>query len=345
MTVLAGGEGTRFWPASRPSRPKQLLALASDRPLLVDTVERAARVVPPERIRILASGDLARAFRAVLPRFPHDGYWVEPEARGTGPALAWAAHRAFREDPEAVLVSLHADHRIHPDEALAELLPRVAALARREALLLTVAVRPDRPETGYGWIRPGASIRDEEGLRAWRVAAFEEKPDPATARAHMDAGYLWNSGIFVWSARTFLEELRAHAPELADPMERLEDDDVQGFFEACPRISVDHAVLERSGRVGAVEATFEWDDVGSWNALPRSYPADEAGNVMLGDALAVEARDNLVWAEDGPVLLFGTEGLVVVRSGGLVVVAPRERIPGWREFMDAVPDNLREGAS
>jgi mannose-1-phosphate guanylyltransferase len=343
VTILAGGEGTRFWPASRPSRPKQLLALASDRALVVDTVERARKFAPPERIRILAGAHLKSAFREVLPDFPDEGYWLEPLARGTAPVLAWAAHRVLREDPDAVLISLHADHLIRPDEALAELLPRAAELARREEILLTVAVPPDRPETGYGWIRPGALLCDEPGLRAWRVGAFAEKPDAATARAYLEAGYLWNSGIFVWPARTFLEEVREHGAEISPHLERLDLGDEEGFFEACPRISVDSAILERSSRVGAVEATFAWDDVGSWSSLPRSYPADPSGNVGLGECHLVESRDNLVWAEDGPVVLFGVEGLVVVRSGGVTVVASRDLIPRWRELMDALPPELREG--
>jgi mannose-1-phosphate guanylyltransferase len=341
VLILAGGVGTRFWPASTPVRPKQLLPLASERPLIVDTVERALRVAPSERVRILAGAHLVPPFQAALPHLPDAAYWVEPRARGTGPVLAWAAHRVAARDPEGVMISLHADHLVEPDDALAALLPRAAALAAEEGLLLTVAIPPDRPETGYGWIRPGAPLRDEAGLRAWRVGAFVEKPDRATAERYLAEGYLWNSGIFVWSAARFLEEVHLHAPEIAPHLAHLDRGDDEAFFQAVSPISVDEAVLERSGRVGTVEATFRWDDVGSWAALSRARTGDEAGNVSVGPMHAVRAGGNVVWAEDGPVVLFGVDDLVVVRTGGITVVARKDRSEEWKELVGRLPEHLR----
>jgi mannose-1-phosphate guanylyltransferase len=343
VLILAGGVGTRFWPASTPQRPKQLLPLGSDRPLIVDTVERAAQLVDPARLRILASSHLVSPFRSVLAALPDSCYWVEPRARGTGPVLAWAAHRVAQEDPDAVLVSLHADHQISPDEAFLALLPAAARLAVEEDLLLTLAIPPDRPETGYGWIRPGTPLRDEPGLRAWSVGAFVEKPALPVAERYLREGYLWNSGIFLWTARRFLEEVRLHAPEIAPHLHLLDAGDEEGFFAAVSPISVDEAVLERSQRVGTVEATFRWDDVGSWASLERVCPADEAGNVTRGVVHSVSASGNLVWAEDGPVVLFGVEDLVVVRTQGVTVVASKARSADWKELMSRIPEQLREG--
>jgi mannose-1-phosphate guanylyltransferase len=343
VLILAGGVGTRFWPASTPARPKQLLALSSERPLIVDTVERALKVADRDRIRILTGAHLVPPFQAALPQLPDSAYWVEPRARGTGPVLAWAAHQVAARDPDGILISLHADHLIDPDEALSALLPRAAALAADEDLLLTLAVPPDRPETGYGWIRPGAPIRDEAGLRAWRVGAFVEKPDLPTAERYLRGGYLWNSGIFVWSARRFLEEVRLHAPEIAPHLAHLDRGDVEAYFQEVSPISVDEAVLERSGRVGTVEATFRWDDVGSWASLSRARSGDEAGNVTVGETHPVQAGGNVVWAEDGPVVLFGVDDLVVVRTGGITVVARKDRSPDWKELVARLPERLREG--
>jgi len=343
VLILAGGVGTRFWPASTPQRPKQLLPLGSDRPLIVDTVERASRLVDPLHLRILASGHLVPPFRSVLPDLPEESYWVEPRARGTGPVLAWAAHRITRSDPNAVLVSLHADHQITPDEAILSLLPQAARLAVEEDLLLTLAIPPDRPETGYGWIRPGEPLRDEPGLRAWTVGAFVEKPSPPLAERYLSEGYLWNSGIFVWTARRFLEEIRLHSPEIAPHLHHLDKGDDEAFFAAVSPISVDEAVLERSQRVGTVEATFHWDDVGSWASLERVQPADEAGNVSRGEVHPLSSHGNIVWTEEGPVVLFGVDDLVVVRTQGITVVASKSRSADWKELVSRLPEGLREG--
>ncbi len=349
IVILAGGIGSRFWPASTPARPKQLLPLASDRPLIAETVDRALQLVGPDHLRILAGAHLIPPFREALGPRGDKLFWIEPRARGTGPVLAWAAHRLQKQNPDAVMVSLHSDHFIEPRDAFLELLVRTAALAVRSDLLFTIAVPPDRPETGYGYLRPGEPLdgvesrseRDTAGLRAWRLGAFVEKPDPETARQYLAEGYLWNSGIFVWTAARFLEEVRLHAPEIGDHLPLLDQGADEAFFQRVPPISVDEAVLERSGRVGTVEATFRWDDVGNWNALGRTRPSDDQGNVLEGDAQAVEGRDNVVWAEDGPVVLFGVEGLVVAQSGGVTLVTSRERAGDLKELVGRLPDRLR----
>lgn len=341
--ILAGGIGSRFWPASTPRRPKQLLPLVGPRPLIRDTVDRALSLVPGERVRILAGAHLVAPFREALGQVDDPQLWVEPQARGTGPVLAWAAHRLVREDPDAVMVSLHSDHFIAPPEAFRARILEAARLARDSDLLFTIAVRPGRPETGYGYLRPGPSL--EASVPAWRVDAFVEKPDPTTAARYLAEGYLWNSGIFVWSAARFLEEVRAHAPEIADHLHLLETGDVEGFFREVTPISVDEAVLERSGRVGAVEAGFRWDDVGDWNALARTGSADDSGNVVEGSGWVVDARGNVVWAEDGPVVVFGADDLVVARSGGITMVAPREKAAALKELVRRLPESLRSPPS
>ena len=324
VVVLAGGIGSRFWPVSTPERPKQLLPLASDRPLIVDTMERAGALVPPERIRILAGAHLAEPFQAALAGVPEDTYWVEPRARGTAPVLAWAATRLVERDPDAVMVSLHADHLIEPIEAYRETVAAAVEIAARDGLLVCVGVTPDRVETGYGHVEPGDPIQLAGPARAFRVRAFHEKPDPDTARRYLDAGYLWNTGIFVWKASVLLEELEQHAPEVSAHLPLLEESD-EAFFEAVPVSVIDRAVMERSDVVATVAATFNWDDVGSWEALSRTRERDARGNVSVGSADLVESKDNVVFSEDGSVVLFGVEHLVVVRSGETTLVLPRER--------------------
>ncbi len=322
--VLAGGIGSRFWPVSTPERPKQLLPLASDRPLIADTLERARALVPDARIRILAGEHLARPFASVLTGFPQEGYWIEPRARGTAPVLAWAAEKLARIDPEAVMVSLHADHLIRPLGAFAESVSAAVHIARRHDLLVCIGVPPDRVETGYGHVEPGAPVDTGGAVKAYRVRAFHEKPDPMTAKRYVDQGYLWNTGIFVWKASALLEDIERHAPEVSEFLPLIARSDA-AYFDAVPVSVIDRAVMERSERVATVRATFSWDDVGSWEALSRTRPPDERGNVAVGTARAVDARGNVVFSEEGEVVLFGVEDLVVVRTRDKTLVLPRGR--------------------
>ncbi len=345
VVILAGGVGSRFWPVSTGARPKQLLPLVTAQPLVADTTERALGIVPTERLRVLAGRDLESALTAALPEVPAEAYLWEPVARGTAPALTWASWVIAKEDPEAVLVSLHSDHLIEPVDAFHSDLRRCAATARTQGVLTTIGVRPSGPDPGYGYLQPGPSLHENGAETAVRVERFHEKPDLRTAEEYVRAGYLWNSGIFVWKASVFLDELRTHAPELASLLPLLEAGDVDGFFRAAPGASVDEAVLERSGRVATVEATFRWDDVGTWEALARTREVDGHGNVAVGDALLVDSGRNIVYTEDAPVVLFGVEDIVVVRTPGMTMVTTRERSRDLKRLVELLPPEWRGPAS
>ncbi|MGE0159289.1 MAG: mannose-1-phosphate guanylyltransferase [Gemmatimonadales bacterium] len=335
VVVLAGGIGSRFWPVSTPERPKQLLPLASDRPLIADTIERARALAPDARIRILAGEHLARPFSRVLTDFPSEGYWIEPRARGTAPVLTWAAHRLARLDPEAVMVSLHADHLIQPLDAFRSSVDAAVAVARREKALVCIGVAPDRIETGYGHVEPGEPIEGDGDVAAFRVRAFHEKPDHETARSYVERGYLWNTGIFVWKASVLLEEIERHAPEVSAHT-RLLDKNPESFFDVVAVSVIDRAVMERSDRVATVRATFTWDDVGSWEALSRTRAADENGNVSVGTAHAVDTKNSVVFSEQGEVVLFGVEDLVVVRTADRTLVLPRGRAADLKRLLGEI---------
>ena len=266
---------------------------------------------------------------------------VEPRARGTAPALVWAAWELSKQDQEAVLISLHADHMIRPESAFVDLLHTTADLARREDLLFTVAVPPTRPEIGYGYIEPGPPLEETGGVRAFRVASFREKPDAETAKSYVQAGHLWNSGIFVWKASTFLDQVREVTPELADLLHLLEEDKVDEFFDQAPVTTVDVAVLERSGRVASVAATFEWDDVGSWESLMRSQDPDDDGNVLIGSGHLVESSGNVVYSAEGTVVAYGVDNLVIVRAGDVTLVTRRDLAPSLKNLLDELPPELR----
>lgn len=265
---------------------------------------------------------------------------VEAQAKGTAPVLVWSAWHLQREDPEAVIVSLHADHMIRPESAFRDLVLSAVDIARKEDLLLSVAAPPDRPETGYGYIEPGESLPSAEGIKAFRVAKFLEKPDADAAERLIEAGNFWNTGIFIWTAARFLEEVRKVAPEIATHLPLLEEGRDLDFFEAVPNVAVDVAVLERSDRVGAVSATFAWDDVGSWEALARTRAGDDAKNVFVGDGFASEATGNLTYAEEGSIVLFGVDDLVVVRTEDVTLVTRRDRAPELKSLLARLPHDL-----
>ncbi len=339
--VLAGGVGSRFWPVSTPSRPKQILPLASDRPLIADTIERIRPLIPLDRVRVLTGEPYVEPIGRAADDLDESHFLVEPHARGTAPVLLWAAHHLVKADPDAIMVSLHADHVIQPDAAFRELVAAAALAADTHDRLFTIGVRPTRAETGYGYIRKGPAL-DRSGAHA--VAAFIEKPDRDTARSYLESGdYLWNSGIFVWRAVRLLDEVLAVAPELAGLLPLLDAGDVKEYFAVAPTLSIDHAVLERSQRVGVMDATFDWDDVGTWDAVARSRPTDAAGNVVQGVAELVESSGCVVWNEaDEPVVVFGAEDLVVVRVQSVTLVLPRQRAADLKTLLDALPAGVRE---
>ncbi|MFW6039456.1 MAG: mannose-1-phosphate guanylyltransferase, partial [Gemmatimonadota bacterium] len=287
---------------------------------------------------------LVEPFRSVLPEYTEAHFWVEPVARSTGPALAWAAARVVAEDPDGLVLSLHADHLIRPFEAFAGTVRRAVAAARERHALVCLGIRPDRPETGYGYIEPGEAT----GPGVHAVRRFVEKPDAGTARRYLASGdYLWNSGIFVWRAADFLAAIRRHTPEIADALPALDgaDGGTEAFFRAVRPISVDVGVLERAENVEVAPGDFAWDDVGTWSSLARTREPDADGNVVAGRARMIEARDNIVWSEDGRVVLFGVEDLVVVHSGGETLVTRRELAPELKRAISKIDVESRGGPS
>ena len=336
--VLAGGIGSRFWPLSTPSRPKQLLPLVTSEPLLADSVARLAPIVPPERVLILTNETLVPAIAELLPNIPRANLVAEPRPGGTAAALTWAAQEIARRDgPEAVMMSVHADWSVADAAAFQQTLTRAASVAEQHGVLVTVGVVPTRPDPGFGYIQPGPPLDD--GVR--RVARFVEKPDRVRAAEMCRDGYLWNSGIFVWRVGGFLDDVRRLTPEIA-PALHAHAQDIQGFFATVKPVSVDVGVLERSNRVVVMPGDFGWDDVGTWGALKRVRTSDGAGNATQGRVYAVDARENVVHGAGATVVLYGVSNLVVVVEDGLVLVTTVDRSTDLKTLMDALPRGVRE---
>jgi mannose-1-phosphate guanylyltransferase len=314
-----------------------LLPLSGSGPSAKESVERLLGLIPRERILVVAGESLADRLRERL-GLPQDNMLVEPRAASTAPALIWATWEARRRDPDAEILSLHADWAVGDAAAFRRTADLALAAARRHDRLVTVGVVPSRPETGYGYIVPGAPL--DENART--VARFSEKPDAATALDLMAAGALWNSGLFAWTAERLLTEVRRHTPEVAAALDRLERGDVRGFFRAVTPISIDIGVLERSDAVAVLPGAFAWDDVGTWQALARVRPKDTSGNVVVGRASLHESHDCIVWSERDTVVLSGVQDLVVVQANGRILVMPTERAASMKQLLDSLPADVRD---
>ena len=339
--ILAGGVGSRFWPLSTPDRPKQLLPLATDVPLLVDALERLAPLVPLERTLVLTNAGLVTAISALAPEIPRSNLIAEPRPAGTAAALAWAALEIERRaGADAVMLSVHADWAVRDADGFRRALSRAADHAERHRALVTVGVVPDRPDPGFGYIQPGEALDDG----AWRVARFIEKPDRARAAEMVADGFLWNSGIFVWRVGDFLDEVRALTPEIA-PQLSTHARDLEGFFGAASGgLAVDVGVLERSRRVLVLRGDFGWDDVGTWAALRRVRTLDAHGNAVAGLVHVLEARDNVVHADGNAVVLYGVRDLVVVTRDGLTLVTTTEKASDLKTLVQSLPPAFRDFA-
>ncbi len=335
--VLAGGSGTRFWPLSTQDLPKQMLPLAGEAPLLLQAVHRLEGLIEPSRILVVTAERLRAQTAALLPGIPPENILGEPRAASTGPALTWATIHAAKVDPDALILSLHADWFVADAAAFRDTASRALDVAQRHDMLVTVGMVPSRPELGYGYIEPGEPLDDD----ARRVARFSEKPDLENAKRLGKAGALWNSGLFAWTASRFLEETRKLVPEIASSLGLLERGAIADFFAQVTPIAVDYSHFERSERVAVVAGDFPWDDVGTWSALARVRPHDQAGNVLVGEAEQRDAKDCVVWAQDGSVVVDGVEGLVVVQANGVTLVTTAERSAHLKELLASLPDKYR----
>jgi mannose-1-phosphate guanylyltransferase len=340
--VLAGGVGSRFWPVSTPARPKQLLPLVTEEPMLAATLRRLRPLAPPKHTLVLTHAPLVSAVRALAPDLPERNVIAEPRPAGTAAALAWAADTIVRQaGPEAVMLCVHADWAIGDEPGFREALDRAARAAEKHHTLITIGIVPTRADPGFGYIQPGDMVHGEDLLR--RVARFVEKPDRARAEQMRRESYLWNSGIFAWRAGDFLAELRAHTPEVAPALDNAAGDAMRFFAEVKP-VAVDVGVLERSSRVMMLPGDFAWDDVGTWAALGRVRVRDAQDNALSGSVFAHESTRNVVHAETGTVVLHGVSDLVVVVIAGLTFVTTREQSADLKRLIEALPPELRPPA-
>ena len=359
--IMAGGSGTRFWPLSREKMPKQLLKIGGEDTLIQQTVKRMLPLIRQQDIFIVTNQGLADDINIQLAG-KLGGSWdrnfiLEPEAKNTAPALGLSALHLNRIDPDGIMVVLSADHAIRKSSEFLDLIKKAAEAAKQD-YLVTLGIKPNRPETGYGYIKAGEPVDGSrvqgQGAsqdRVCRVEAFVEKPDLETARKYVANGrYYWNSGMFVWKTSTFLKEIEKHQPSLHQGLMKIknsigtgkEADVVKEVFSSLDSISVDYAVMEKTDRAAVIPADIGWSDVGSWNALDEVSERDASGNIITGNVIDFGSKDSVIYAEKRLVATIGLKDIIVVDTPDATLVCSKEKAQDVKKVVDELKKRKAE---
>ncbi len=351
--IMAGGEGTRFWPISRQDCPKPFLSILGAEPLVVQTLARLKGLVPPERTLVLINRRHLDVAKRLLADIPDENIIVEPRIRDTLPCVGLAAKIIEKRAGEETMIVLPSDHIIHPAESLRECLRHADTCVQADpAPLYTIGIRPTYPATGYGYILRGAVTQEIDEQPVHEVVSFHEKPALAVAEAYFDAGdYFWNSGIFFWRTDAILGAIARHQPELDEGLDQLAGDLDSDRMDAAmakvyprlPRISVDYGILEKADRVRVTEGHFAWDDVGTWRVLGSHLPADESGNVAEGTTLCTDGSGNILYSTgDHLVAALGVRDLIIVSTPEATLVTTRDQAERVRELVAKLKEQRRD---
>ena len=346
--IMAGGSGTRLWPLSRKSRPKQVLPLVEDKSMFQIAVERLDPLLPPERVIVVASGPLTEQLRAAAPQIPAENYIVEPSARNSGPAVGLGAIHIRQRDPDAVIAVLASDHHIAEKARFRDVLAASAELAR-QGHIVTLGISASFPSTGFGYIRRGKPLAEVGGVQAYVAEQFTEKPDVETAIEFLTSGdYSWNSGMFIWTAERVMDEFRRQQPEMYQGLEAIAAsigtdayaETLEQNWPMMAKLSIDYAVMEHAENIAVIPVDIGWSDVGSWSSLYEVLARDLEGNIVRGDhdnAMRIDTRNTLV-VSNRMVVTIGVKDLIIVDTDDALLVCHRDRSQDVRE----VVDHLRE---
>jgi len=344
--IMAGGRGTRFWPRSTEKRPKHLLEVFGSKSLLRETFERIRPLVPVENIIVVTGQGHVRDVRRQLPEIPGENVLIEPEGRNTAPCIGLAAINLLRKDPTGTMIVLPADHYIADRESF---LSAIDAAARTAEIggLVAVGVKPRGPETGYGYVEKGEPSGLKKGVKVYRARSFREKPDLRKAKEFVRSNrFLWNSGIFAWKASVILDAIQSNLPELHRGLleikkalgSRGEKSVIRKVYRSIEPVSIDYGVMEKSRDVFLVEGSFGWSDVGSWDALLDLLPGDDNENVIIGNAVSIDAEKSYVYSPDRLVALLGVKDLIIVDTPDSLLICRR----GMSQDVKKIVDHLEK---
>ena len=352
IVIMAGGRGERFWPQSRLHRPKHLLPIVGDKPMLAQAIDRVTPVVPKENIFIITNAEQREAVLEVCPEVPAGQVVGEPIGRDTAAAVGLAGVLVRQKDPNGVFAILPADHVIDDIDGFGKTLEVAFEAAESGDFLLTIGIEPTEPATGYGYIQKGEKVSEESPV--FKVQRFVEKPDLYTAKAYLESGeYAWNAGMFVWQASHLKSALAQYVASLSESLDEIEEKLDGGaslesvlnqYYPDIEKISIDFALMEKADNVLTIPAGFDWDDVGEWPAVARHYQADDAGNVSRGLAVMENSEGNIVYTEDDHlVALLGVEDLIVVRTEDATLVCRKDQAQQIKGLVGKVA-NLPNGS-
>lgn len=345
--IMCGGSGTRFWPASRKKTPKQFLRLNETSSLIQETVKRLEGLIPNERIFLLAAESHKEYLERHLPDIPTDNYILEPSARNTGPALALAARRLESISPDLIMAALPADHAIKDVKGFCNTLEIAAKHAVSGESIVTIGIKPDAPETGYGYIEIGENV--SETVRS--VVQFVEKPKLKKAQEYLESGrYVWNAGIFVTRVDVLSEGFRKYEPAIYKNIwEKVpawgnpgHDSLLRDIYPKLNKVSIDFAIMEKAESVTCVPAQFDWNDLGSWNALEKYWGQDKQGNSANTKYYAIESKGNIISGTGRDIALIGVEDMIVVERGDVVMICKKERSQEVKEMIAILEKNKRD---
>jgi mannose-1-phosphate guanylyltransferase len=345
--IMAGGSGERFWPLSRIAKPKHLVQLLSEITLLEETVRRVEHALPASQIFVLTNAAQIEGCRAVLPQLEAHQFIAEPAKRDTAPACALGTALARNLDPDAVVVFLPADALIKDAATFGQQLKQASALAAKHDTIVTFGIRPATASTRFGYLEAGAALPESTAsCPFFQAERFVEKPDAARAETYLKSGkYFWNAGIFLWKVSTFLREAKRSKPELAQFIEDFPKEKGEAYiashFAALPKISVDYAIMEKAEHVVVAEARFDWDDMGSWTALPAHLPIDEHKNTTRGPVAIHDSHGNIAIAGKRLIALCGVRDLIVIETEDTILVCHRDAAEQIKNLQPKLPDEVR----
>ena len=330
--ILAGGSGTRLWPLSRRDYPKQALKLVGGKTMFQYAVERIRPIFPPERIVVVTLAKHASILMEQVPELPRENFILEPDGRGTAPAIGLAAISIMGQDPDACMAILTADQFIKETKRFCEVLAAAEKVA--DGRLVTLGIHPSSPSTGFGYIHQGALAGNENGYSYYAVERFTEKPDPDTAGKMIESGeYSWNSGMFVWEGKRILKEFQRQMPDFYTQLMEVKGALGTSSFQAVmervwPQVrkeTIDYGIMEGAGDVVVIPVEIGWTDVGSWGSLFNLFPADVDDNVFTGPHIGIDTKNTMVFGDKRLVAVMGVQDLVIVDTEDVVMVCTRER--------------------